>query len=213
VNRVVIIDYGMGNIKSVQRGLEHVGANVDLSYEPEVIRRADRLILPGVGAFENGMSELKKKGLIDVLHEFVKTGRPLMGICLGMQMLFDKSEEHGEHDGLKIIPGSVIKIPLSDKKVQVRKIPHIGWSALHYPLNRTSWKGSLIENINEGGYFYFVHSFMAKPKDNSHLLAQCEYEDLSVTAAVRKDNVTGFQFHPEKSGPQGLSILKQFLKQ
>ncbi len=210
MNNVVIVDYGLGNLKSIQRGLDKVGAKVTLSSDLEVIAKADRLVLPGVGAFEAGMAGLQKSDLVDVIQSFVKTGNTLLGICLGMQMLLEQSEEHGKHEGLGLIPGVVKKIPESTKGKFARKIPHIGWTKLH-PSENKDWRGSCLEDVEVGEYFYFVHSFMAVPAIKEHILAQCEDEGLLVTAAVKKDNVIGLQFHPEKSGEAGLKILKSFV--
>lgn len=208
---VVIIDYGMGNIKSVQRGLEYVGANVILSSDPNIISSADRLVLPGVGAFEEGMKGLEEAGLITAIYEFVKSGNPLLGICLGMQMLLEHSEEHGSHQGLGLIQGSVKAIPQYESDKFVRKTPHIGWSSLKLLTHEHDRNGTCLRNTSLDESFYFVHSFMAVPDNSKDLLAQCEYEDLLITAAVRSENLTGLQFHPEKSGESGLKILQSFV--
>jgi glutamine amidotransferase len=210
MNNVVIVDYGLGNLKSIQRGLDKVSAKVTLSSDLEVIAKADRLVLPGVGAFKAGMAGLQKADLVDVIQGFVKTGNTLLGICLGMQMLLEQSEEHGKHEGLGLIPGVVKKIPESTKGKFARKTPHIGWTKLH-PSENKDWRGTCLEDVEVGEYFYFVHSFMAVPVTKKHILAQCEDEGLLVTAAVKKDNVIGLQFHPEKSGEAGLKILKSFV--
>lgn len=213
LRRVVVINYGMGNLLSVQRGFEARGAAVEISADPEVIARADRLVLPGVGAFAAGMQELQSRTLIDPVREFVASGRPLLGICLGMQMLMAQSEEFGLHAGLNLIPGRVIKIPDCDGDGhEVRKIPHIGWSALHYPSGRSDWRGTLLANTNEGEYFYFVHSFMAASDDQRDLLAECDYNGVAIAAVVSRQNVMGCQFHPEKSGEAGLGLLDTFLE-
>lgn len=210
MSNIVIIDYGMGNLKSIQRGLKKVGVTVKLSSDPEVISKADRLVLPGVGAFKAGMHGLKKNGFVDAIYKFVETGNPLLGICLGMQMFLDESEEHGKHQGLGLIPGVVKKIPENDQDKFKRKIPHIGWTAL-YPYKNKEWQDSYLEEIIQGEYFYFVHSYMSVPDEASNVLAQCEYEGLRITAAIQRDNITGLQFHPEKSCESGLGILKQFV--
>lgn len=209
---VVVVDYGMGNIKSVQRGLEKVGARVEVSADPERIVNANRLLLPGVGAFEDGMRGLEQAGVISSIDKYIQSGRPLLGICLGMQMLLDKSEEHGIHQGLGYIPGAVRQIPRQDEHAELRKIPHIGWSALRYPEKRGTWDATLLSNTTEGEYFYFVHSFMAVPEQPSAILAECEYESLRITAVIQHENITGMQFHPEKSCGPGLRILKQFIE-
>jgi len=210
MNNVVIVDYGLGNLKSIQRGLDKVSAKVTLSSDLEVIAKADRLVLPGVGAFKAGMAGLQKTDLVDAIQSFVKTGNTLLGICLGMQMLLEQSEEHGKHEGLGLIPGVVIEIPENTKGKFARKTPHIGWTKLH-PSENKDWRGTCLEDVEVGEYFYFVHSFMAVPVTKKHILAQCEDEGLLVTAAVKKDNVIGLQFHPEKSGEAGLKILKSFV--
>ena len=211
MSSVVVVNYGMGNIKSVIRGIEQAGSKAILSDNPDEIRKADRVILPGVGALKDGMYELHQRDLGPALQDFINTGRPLLGICLGMQMLFDQSDEFGNHSGFGFIPGRVVKIPEHKSSKMKRKIPHIGWNALRYPEHRQNWKGSVLENTDEGDFFYFVHSFMAVPDDNEHILAQCNYEDITITASVKKDNITGCQFHPEKSAESGLELLKHFL--
>jgi len=210
--RIAIVDYGMGNIKSVQRGFESVGATIEVSSDPDKLLLADKLVLPGVGAFEDGMKGLRKTGLIDVLDEYVRSGKDLLGICLGMQMMMERGEEYGDHQGLAMIPGTVVEIPKFDGDEQIRKIPHIGWSELYLPAQQNDWSNSCLKNTHENEFFYFVHSFMAVPEHDEHLLAQCEYQGLKITAAVKKDNITGFQFHPEKSGELGLKILKEFIR-
>jgi glutamine amidotransferase len=210
MKNVVIVDYGMGNLKSVQRGLEKVGASALVSSNPAIIANAERLILPGVGAFEDGMKGLGDAGVLDAVYDFVKTGNELLGICLGMQMLLDQSEEYGNHKGLGLISGDVKEIPKSYYGDVVRKIPHIGWVRVEKPSHH-DWKGSCLEDIKLGEYFYFVHSFMAVTKNKEDLLAQCKDEGAVVAAAIKKDNITGLQFHPEKSGEVGLKILHKFI--
>jgi len=210
MKNVVIADYGIGNIRSIQRSLEQSGASVMLSSDPVIISTASRLVLPGVGAFDDGMKGLKSAGLVDAIYDFVKKGNPLLGICLGMQMLLKQSEEHGMHTGLGLIPGNVKKIPEVDHGEFSRKIPHIGWTQIQNSGSQ-NWKGSCLEDIKTGEYFYFVHSFMAIPEKKEHLLAQCEDENLLVAAAIKRDNITGLQFHPEKSGSAGLKILYKFI--
>jgi glutamine amidotransferase len=208
---VVVVDYGMGNVKSVIRGVEQTGAKVILTSDPDEVRNAERVILPGVGAFEDGMKELRQRDMDSALRDFIKTERPLLGICLGMQMFFDESGEHGKHQGLGFISGRVVNIPQEVNGTVIRKIPHIGWSALHLPNHRENWDKTMLESTNVGDAFYFVHSFMAVPDNSDHILAQCEYEQLPITAAVTNHNITGCQFHPEKSGEYGLKIVDRFL--
>lgn len=210
---VVVIDYGMGNLLSVRRGIEACDGDVEVTAEPEKIATAERLILPGVGAFKDGMKELHDRGQVEAIQMFLSTERPFLGICLGMQMLMSESEEYGSHKGLGIVPGKVIEIPRDDLDgMRMRKIPHIGWSALRYSSSRKDWNNTILQDTSEGEHFYFVHSFMAVPNDGDDVLAECVYEDLPITACVNRDNIMGCQFHPEKSGRGGLKILDRFLK-
>lgn len=199
-----IVDYGVGNLFSLKSSLEAIGADVIVSADTEEIRRADRIILPGVGAFEDAAKKLRESGLDEVLKEEAAKGKPLMGICLGMQMLFEKSYEYGVHDGLGLIKGSVK--PISDVIPKELKIPHIGWNALNFG----DKKSPLFKYINEGDHVYFVHSYYGADCDES-VIATSEY-GAPLTAAVAKKNVFGCQFHPEKSGDVGLSILRAFVE-
>lgn len=205
---VTVVDYGMGNILSVTRALEHCGAQVVLECAPSRIVQAERLVLPGVGAFGHGMDELQQRGLVDALHDYAASERPLLGICLGMQMLLDGSDEFGASKGLGLIAGWVRKLP----EQAAIKLPHIGWSAIRPPQGRT-WDGSLLEDVPVGQEMYFVHSFHADPADTAHRLAETAYGDYAFCSAIRKGNITGCQFHPEKSGEIGLEIVRNFLKQ
>lgn len=208
---VVVIDYGMGNLLSVQRGLEYCGATVRVTNDHRVILGAERVVLPGVGAFAQGMDELKKQGLDAVVLEVANRNVPLLGICLGMQMLLDESEEFGLTRGLGLISGRVIPVPVQDSAGRPQKIPHIGWNALILPKGRTGWDQTLMHDVKVGEDVYFVHSFMANPSNQNHRVADCVYGGVSVSAAVRRENIFGCQFHPEKSGAVGLKILKRFL--
>lgn len=210
---VAVIDYGVGNLLSVCRGLEHCGASVTLTENPDVIRSARRVVLPGVGAFADGMAELRRRGMDDVVRDVAARGVPLLGICLGMQMLLEESEEFGVSDGLGLIRGRVISVPDTDAQGRPHKIPHIGWNGLVLPDGRSGWQDTLLAGIREGDAVYFVHSFMADPLDPACRIADCLYGGRSVTAAVGYRNVFGSQFHPEKSGVVGLTILKAFLAQ
>lgn len=208
--QVTVIDYGIGNLFSVRRALESVGADVEVVNNVAGIDRAQRLILPGVGAFANGMAGIRQYGLEQRLREFAASGRPLLGICLGMQMLLSHSEEFGEHEGLDIIPGWVRRIPSASVHGVPHRIPHVGWSRLQMPASRRSWKGSLLGDFEPGVEVYLVHSYVAVPADPGHCLADCSYSGHTLTAAVTAGNVVGFQFHPEKSGRAGLQMLKRF---
>ena len=208
--KVVIIDYGVGNLLSVQRAAEECGAEAIISSKPHVIAQADRVILPGVGAFAKGIQALESLGLVEVIKEIAANGMPLLGICLGMQLLLDESEEHGLTKGLGIIPGRVIPVPnLSTDGLPV-KIPHIGWSALIASEN-ANWKNTILQNLSPGNAVYFLHSFMAMPKNPKMRIADCLYGSNRISAVISRDNVTGCQFHPEKSGEIGLKIIQNFL--
>ncbi len=205
---VTIIDYGVGNLLSVQRGFEHCSARVTVTSDPDVILRSERLVLPGVGAFRDAMAELDQRRLPAVIRSYVASGKPLLGICLGMQMLLEESEEFGVTKGLGLIPGKVVPAPSQTVSGEPQKIPHIGWNALHPASD--SWAGTFLEGILPGSSVYFVHSFMAQPKEAQHRLADCLYGGHHVPAVIGSGNVLGCQFHPEKSGEVGLSILRAF---
>lgn len=208
--KVVIIDYGVGNLLSVQRAVEESGAEAIMSSEPDIIARADRVILPGVGAFANAMQALESLGLVEVIKAVAADGIPLLGICLGMQLLLDESEEHGMTKGLGIIPGRVVPVPnLSSDGVSL-KIPHIGWNSL-VVAKGVAWAGTVLQNSTPGDAVYFVHSFMAEPEDPLIRIADCLYGGNLVSAVIADKNVIGCQFHPEKSGASGLAILRSFL--
>ena len=198
---IAIIDYGVGNLFSLASSFSAIGAEAVVTADPAVIRAADRLILPGVGAFEDAARKLRESGMADLVKEEAAGGKPIMGICLGMQMLFEKSYEYGEHEGLGLIKGSVR--PIADVIPQGLKIPHIGWNALHFTRPH-----SLFKYLKEGDFVYFVHSFYAADC-NDAVIAISEY-GAPLTAAVANGNVMGCQFHPEKSGDVGLSILRAF---
>ena len=210
---VTVIDYGIGNLLSVTRAVEKCGARPVLSDDPKTIASADCLVLPGVGAFADGMAGLRNRDLIGPIHDFVATGNPMLGICLGMQMLLDESTEFGISDGLGLIPGRVVEIPRVGPKGAVHKVPHIGWAENRPPEGRDIgwWAGSILDGTPLGTATYFVHSFTAWPEDESHRLADADYNGCRLSAVVRRGNVYGTQFHPEKSGPAGLSILERFL--
>lgn len=208
---VTVIDYGIGNLLSVQRGLEHCGAKVKISSDPKAIESATRVVLPGVGAFAVGMEELGRRGLESAVREVADRGAPILGICLGMQLLLDESDEFGTTAGLGLIPGRIIPVPAVDANGLPQKIPHIGWSSLVMPPGRATWLGTILSAVNCGDAAYFVHSYMACPDNANHRLADCLYGGIPIAAAISRDNVLGCQFHPEKSGEVGLRILREFL--
>ena len=208
---VTIIDYGSGNICSVIRALEHCGATPMLADDPQAIDTAERLILPGVGAFADGMAGLRDRGLVEPIRRYARSGRPLLGICLGMQMLASGSEEFGEHEGLDVISGRVIAIPNTTVDGAKQKIPYIGWSALTRP-PAAHWEGSPLQTLSEGASVYLVHSYHVVPDRHEHLLAQYSCGGHDVTAAIIAGRISGCQFHPEKSGKIGLAVLSSFLE-
>jgi glutamine amidotransferase len=207
---VVVIDYGVGNLLSVQRAFDHCDAKAVISSDPDVIRRAARVVLPGVGAFANAMASLSRGALDQVVREVASSGVPLLGICLGMQMLMDESEEFGVTPGLGQISGRVIPVPTVAVDGAIMKIPSIGWYALQ-SAGDISWGGTALQDVRGGEAVYFVHSFMASPIDPCHRIADYVYGGNRITAVIRRDNVIGCQFHPEKSGDVGLRILRRFL--
>lgn len=209
---VVVIDYGVGNLLSVRRGLEHCGAIVTLTSDPIQILGGKRVVLPGVGAFANAMHALNALQLVPVIRELARRGTPLLSICLGMQLLLDESEEFGVTKGLGLIAGQVKAIPKSSVDGELLKIPHIGWNGL-VPTERLNWQGTLLADNQPGDAMYFVHSFMATPIDSSDRLADCVYGGHRIPAVIGSGNITGCQFHPEKSGELGLKILRRFLNQ
>jgi glutamine amidotransferase len=209
-SEVVVIDYGFGNLLSVRRGLEHCGAIVTITSDPAKIISAQRLVLPGVGAFGNAMQSLVALGLASAICEAAERGTHLLGICLGMQLLLDESEEFGITKGLGIIHGRVTPIKNRSIDGQKIRIPHIGWTGL-LPFGHMGWKGTLLADNIPGNELYFIHSFMATPDDQSHRLADCEYGGHRIPAVIKRNNVTGCQFHPEKSGELGLRILRRFV--
>ena len=198
---IAIVDYGVGNLFSLISSFKKIGADITVTADPDVISKADGIILPGVGAFEDAAKKLRDSGLDKVIIAETKKGKKLMGICLGMQMLFEKSYEYGDHKGLGLLKGSIV--PMKGSIPSDLKIPHIGWNALHF-----TRESNLFKYIKPDDCVYFVHSFYATDCDDS-VIATAEYGK-ELTAAVQKDNVMGCQFHPEKSGEVGLNILRAF---
>ena len=206
---ITVIDYGVGNLLSVSRGLEHCGAKVNLSSDYDYILKSQKVILPGVGAFPNGMRALNQLGLDLAIKEVVKIGVPLLGICLGMQLLLDESEEFGLTKGLGVIPGKVVPIPNKSVNGEIQKIPHIGWNSLVN--SGADWQNTILKETRESDAAYFVHSFMASPYKSENRLADALYGGHKISAVIAIGNTTGCQFHPEKSGEVGLRILRNFI--
>lgn len=197
---ITIIDYGMGNLRSVQKGFERVGFSAELTSDPEKVLRAEKLVLPGVGAFPACMKNLEKFHLIEPIREVIQKGKPFLGICMGLQVLFFEGEEFGHHKGLGIIPGKVIRFRLPKKY----KIPHMGWNRI-----RKKKRIPLLAEIEDNSYFYFVHSYHVVPEDPDVIVTTTDYGKDFVSSIV-KDNLFACQFHPEKSQSLGLKILKAF---
>lgn len=203
---IAIVDYGVGNIFSLYSSFGNIGTEAVLTSDADKIRAADKIILPGVGAFGDAAEKLKASGLADVVLEQAQMGKPLLGICLGMQLLFEKSWEYGEHDGLGLIKGKVVT--MEGVVPEGYKVPHIGWNSLLFPKGKE--RSPLFRYIEEGDFVYFVHTYFGTNCEDS-VIATTEY-GTDLTAAVAKDNVYGVQFHPEKSGTVGMKILKGFIE-
>jgi imidazole glycerol-phosphate synthase subunit HisH len=220
VGDVTVIDYGLGNLGSVLRALRGVGTEGVVADSPEKVWSASHLILPGDGAFGYGMAQLRERGLLQALLAHIRAGRPFLGICLGMQLLLEESEEFGLHEGLGILPGRVM--PFRPGPSVRAKVPRIGWGFLRTPgdgaavsadtCTPAAWTDTTLNDVRTGESVYFVHSFIAEPQNSADRLADSEYGGKSVCAVVRRGNVTGCQFHPEKSGPVGLRIIRRFVE-
>lgn len=204
---IVVVDYGIGNVKSIMNAFENQGEKTVLSRDRDVILEADGLILPGVGAFSHGMNNLNKYDLVAIIKEFVKTGKPLLGICLGMQMLLVESEEFGVTKGIGLIKGKVIKLPV--EKSNKMKLPHISWNAIQ--TKNIEWKNTILNGVEANSDMYFVHTFVAKPENENEILSKTDYFNVEFCSSLKKDNIYGCQFHPEKSATHGLSIIKNFI--
>ena len=197
---ITIVDYQMGNLRSVQKGIESVGGEAQISSDPDQIREAEKLILPGVGAFRDAMDEINRRGLADPIRDYVDSGKPFLGICLGLQLLFERGYEHGEHEGLGILPGEVVRFDLPDSY----KVPHMGWNTV-----RRRSEAPILHDIPDDTHFYFVHSYYVRPADSALIALECEYGD-PFCAMVWRDNLFATQFHPEKSQSEGLKLLRAF---
>jgi len=198
---IKIVDYGMGNLRSVQKAFEQVGAEAEVCHDPDELRKAEKLVLPGVGAFRDAISELKNKELIEPVKEHVAADKPFLGICLGLQLLFDKSYEDGEYEGLGLIPGEVVRF--NDKPDF--KIPHMGWNSL----NIKQSDNPLLQGLPEDAHFYFVHSYYVVPNSDSDIAADTDYIN-TFCSMVSRGNLYATQFHPEKSQRVGLKLLENF---
>lgn len=206
---VVIADYGVGNIFSVYHAFEAVDAPVVVATDPAELRDADRLVIPGVGGFANCMERLGRLGFRDEVLAFVETGRPVLGICVGMQLLFESSAENGPTSGLGLLAGTVERIPDAGLDSEKVKFPNTGWSPIEPP-EGGDWGGSVLDGLSSGEAMYFMHGYVPNPRDPADRLATFAFHGHCLTAAVRRDNLTGVQFHPERSAKTGLSLLARF---
>lgn len=204
---LVVVDYSLGNLFSVQQACLRHGHPPVVTADPQVVRRADAVILPGVGAFGEAMDNLRRTGLDQALREVVDAGKPLMGICLGMQLLFGQSEEFGAAEGLGFLPGTIRRLPSEGG----RKIPQIAWNQIHP--GESDWQASPLKDLEDGDFVYFVHSYFVEPGDRRHLLTETDYDGFRYCSAVQKENIFATQFHPEKSAAKGLTIYRNWLEQ
>lgn len=209
---MTIVDYGMCNLLNVARAFEHCGARVTVAANQNAIKTAERIVVPGVGAFSDSIKEVVDRGFNDEIRDFALTGKPMLGICVGMQMLFDASEEFGEHAGLGILPGRVKALPSLTLNNNMLRVPHIGWSHLVEPESGRDWRRTLLDPlVGSQPALYFVHSFSAVPSEPLDRLADCIYGGHRICAAVQRDNVMATQFHPERSGEIGLTLIRRFM--
>ena len=208
MKKITIIDYGCGNILNLVRAIKFLGYEVETTHEVKRIINSSHVILPGVGAFGNAMKQLEKYSLQKTIIEYAQLNRPLLGICIGMQILFTLSYEFGVHKGLNLIEGEVIKI--SNKNNKEIKIPHVGWNEIYPNNDKKEWKNKILKNNLIGKNFYFVHSFACLTKKSDSTIAVCNYSGISIPAFVATGNIFGCQFHPEKSADNGLAFLKNF---
>lgn len=211
--QVAIIDYQMSNLFSVQHACEFVGLHSTITSDPKVVATADAVILPGVGAFRDAMNYLNKLGLSDAIHASIKQGKPFLGVCLGLQLLFTESDEFGLNKGLNVIPGRVTKFLAQDPQGQTIKIPQIGWNTIS-PVAGSAhpWSETALREVSPGSFMYFVHSFFVTPTQPNDWLSETTYEGMQYCSAIARDNVLAVQFHPEKSGPEGMKIYRSWAK-
>jgi len=204
---LTIIDYQMGNLRSVQKAIERVGGAAEISSEPAVIAAAEKVILPGVGAFRDAIAELQERELVEPIKAAIAGGKPFLGICLGLQLLFDRSYEDGEHEGLGVIPGEVVRFDIPPpENGTLYKVPHMGWNRARF----TRPDAPLLTGIDPGSHFYFVHSYYVRPRDESVVAITADYPE-PFCAAIWRDNLFATQFHPEKSQAAGLKLLENFV--
>lgn len=206
MKKVAIIDFKLGNIFSVVQACKEIGLDVEVTSDYEKIMNSDGVILPGVGAFGDAMANLSDQGLVQTIKDFVATRKPFMGICLGLQLLFSESEEFGNHKGLDLVKGKVVKFDSTNAKV-----PQIGWNRIY--TGEKTWKDTPLTNIDNNDFMYFVHSYYVKPDAEENILTKTNYSGLEYCSSIQKDNIFAAQFHPEKSGKKGLEIYRNWSKQ
>jgi glutamine amidotransferase len=211
--QVTVIDYGVGNLLSVKRSLENQGAEVCVTSDPKIIRSSQKLVLPGVGAFPRAIQALRELKLVEAIQEYAGKQRPLLAICLGMQLLLEVGEEFIETSGLSLVPGRVVELPRRTLQGEILRIPHIGWNRLLPQRDPNDWQDTILGNVEVGAAVYFVHSFMVQPVNQTNILAHALYGGYKVPAVISSNFITGCQFHPEKSGLVGLKIIRNFISQ
>tara|TARA_B110000196_G_C21051118_1_gene617432 strand:- start:312 stop:974 length:663 start_codon:yes stop_codon:yes gene_type:complete len=209
MKKIAIIDYKLSNLYSVKNALSHFDINVQITDEKNEILNADAAILPGVGSFGEAMSSMSKMDLVLPIQDFINSGKPFLGICLGLQLLFTESEEFGDNKGLNLIDGQVLDFK---KNIKIKKTPHVGWNKVYKNNNSNSQVPTEFDYVKNEEYFYFVHSFYVKPNDENIVLTKTIYDEFEYTSSIKYENVLATQFHPEKSGEVGLSVLRKFLE-
>lgn len=208
-NKIAIIDYGLGNLFSINNACKLVGLDTIVTNDIDIIKNADALILPGVGAFGDAINSLNSNNLTQTIYDFVETGKPFLGICLGMQLLFSESQEFGINKGLNLIKGKVVKFPSKNTNGEKVRVPQIQWNQI-YAQSKNNWDDSPLKDVPEGSYMHFVHSYFAVPEDENEILTYTEYEGIRYASAVKKENIIGIQYHPEKSAKQGIKIYQNW---
>ena len=207
---VAILDYGMGNLFSIQNICEQIGLEVKVTADKATIQDAAGLILPGVGAFGKAILRLEELDLLNEIVAFTKSGKAFLGLCLGLQLLFERSEEFGEHAGLGVVKGDVVRFPNKTTEGDIIKVPHIGWNNISLPEHLNDWAKTSLAGIDSNEYFYFVHSYIIRPSSKEIILANCTYRGVEFPCGIEQENITAYQFHPENSAAQGLRVFSNF---
>lgn len=213
LQRVAIVDYGLGNLFSIKQACTSVGFNSIITNSKKDILSADVVILPGVGAYSDAMLTMHRLDLVNILRDIAKSTKPLVGICLGMQLLMTESYEFGRYKGLGIIEGPVVRFDAPKEKERILKIPHIGWNRIFQPANSLRWNGTLLDSIKDGEYMYFVHSYTVQPQDSNMILSTSHYGHIEFCSSIQHNNIFACQFHPERSGHEGIKIYRNIARQ